>query len=128
PAPGAILRHELAHAAFADVARGPFGVPGGLLPRMALVEGAAVAADWPGGEFTIHEEARALRDLNLLPDLRRLFAGGRFYTEPGARAYITVGSAVRFLWQSRGPPAFGEAYSDGTFDVDALASAYSEFL
>ncbi|HWE23640.1 MAG TPA: type VI secretion system protein, partial [Myxococcales bacterium] len=33
PAPQPILRHELAHAAFADIAPGPFGVPGGVLPR-----------------------------------------------------------------------------------------------
>src|SRR2546422_2187059 len=87
PAPHPILRHELAHAAFAEIAPGPFGVPGGLWPQMALVEGAAVAADWPPGEFTVHEEARALRDLKLLPDLRRLFAPARFYGESGARAY-----------------------------------------
>src|SRR3989475_1080951 len=83
PAPHPILRHELVHALGAQIAKGPFGVPGGLLPQMALVEGAAVAADWPPGEFTVHEEARALHDLRLLPDLRRLFAPARFYGESG---------------------------------------------
>jgi hypothetical protein len=128
PAPHRILRHELAHAAFAEIAPGPFGVPGGLLPQMALVEGAAVAADWPPGEFTVHEEARALRDLRLLPDLRQLFAPGRFYGESGARAYTAAGSAIRFLWQWRGPAAFREAYARGVPDLDALAAAYAAFL
>ncbi|HWE24321.1 MAG TPA: hypothetical protein VG496_10325, partial [Myxococcales bacterium] len=128
PAPQPILRHELAHAAFADIAPGPFGVPGGILPRMALVEGAAVAADWPSGEFTVHEEARALRDLKLLPDLRQLIAPARFYAEAGPRAYTTAGSAIRFLWQSRGPAAFRAAYGGGALDLDALAAAYSSFL
>jgi len=128
PAPHPILRHELAHAAFAEIAPGPFGVPGGLLPQMALVEGAAVAADWPPGEFTVHEQARALRDLKLLPDLRRLFAPGRFYGESGARAYTAAGSAIRFLWQSRGPAVFREAYAHGIPDLDGLASAYAAFL
>src|SRR5882762_7873983 len=125
PAPHPILRHELAHAAFAEIAPGPFRVPGGLLPQMALVEGAAVAADWPPGEFTVHEEARALRDLGLLADLRRLFAPGRFYGESGPRAYTAAGSAIRFLWQWRGPAAFREAYARGAPDVDALAAGYA---
>ena len=128
PAPHLILRHELAHAAFAEIAPGPFGVPGGLLPQMALVEGAAVAADWPPGELTVHEEARALRDLKLLPDLRSLFAPARFYGESGGRAYTAAGSAIRFLWQSRGPAAFREAYAHDLRDLDRLASAYAAFL
>jgi hypothetical protein len=128
PAPHPVLRHELAHAAFAEIAPGPFGVPGGLWPQMALVEGAAVAADWPPGEFTVHEEARALRDLKLLPDLRRLFAPARFYGESGARAYAAAGSAIRFLWQSRGPAGFRETYSRGVRDLDGLAAAYGAFL
>ncbi len=128
PAPHPILQHELAHAAFAEIAPGPFGVPGGFLPQMALVEGAAVAADWPPGEFTVHEEARALRDLKLLPDLRSLFAPARFYGESGARAYAAAGSAIRFLWRSRGPAAFREAYAHGLRDLDGLASEYAAFL
>ena len=128
PVPVRVLRHELAHAAFADLAHGPFGVPGGLLPRMALVEGAAVAADWPPGEFTVHEEARALRDLRIFPDLEKLFAPARFYTEPGARAYVGAGSVIRFLWQSQGAAAFRDVYARGTLDVKALAHAYFAFL
>ena len=127
-APHPILRHELAHAAFAEIVPGPFGVPGGLLPQMALVEGAAVAADWPPGELTVDEEARALHDLKLLPDLRRLFAPARFYGESGPRAYAAAGSAIRFLWQSRGPVAFRAAYAHGVTDLEALAAAYAAFL
>src|SRR5205823_7755693 len=127
-APHPILRHELAHAAFAEILPGPFGVPGGLLPQMALVEGAAVAADWPPGELTVDEEARALYDLKLLPDLRRLFASARFYGESGPRAYAAAGSAIRFLWQSRGPVAFRAAYAHGVTDLEALAAAYAAFL
>jgi hypothetical protein len=128
PAPHPILRHELAHAAFAEIAPGPWGVPTGIVPQMALVEGAAVAADWPAGEFTVHEEARALLDAKLLPDLRRLFAPARFYGESGPRAYTAAGSAIRFLWATRGPAAFRAAYARGVLDVDALAGTYAAFL
>ena len=127
-APHPILRHELAHAAFADIAPGPWRVPTGIIPQMALVEGAAVAADWPSGELTVHEEARALLDAKLLPDLRRLFAPARFYGESGARAYTAAGSAIRFLWETRGPPAFRDAYANAVLDLDGLARAYTAFL
>src|SRR6266851_6136853 len=59
---------------------------------------------------------------------RRLFAPGRFYGESGARAYTAAGSAIRFLWQSRGPAVFREAYAHGIPDLDGLASAYAAFL
>ena len=131
PAPHPILRHELAHAAFADLSGGLFGAPGrlrGLLPDMALVEGAAVAADWPPGEFTIDEEARALRELKLLPDLRRLFRPGLFYAESGPRAYVAAGSFVRFLSRKGGTAAFRSAYAGGDPETGALADAYLAWL
>src|SRR5438067_3873659 len=131
PAPHPILRHELAHAAFADLSRGGFGVPGrlrGLLPDMALVEGAAVAADWPAGEFTVDDEARALRELKLLPDLRRLFRPGLFYAESGPRAYVAAGSFVRFLFRNGGAAAFRSAYAKDDAEADALADAYLGWL
>jgi hypothetical protein len=131
PAPHPILRHELAHAAFADLSGGIFGVPGrlrGLIPDMALVEGAAVAADWPPGEFTVDEEARALRELKLIPDLRRLFRPGLFYAESGPRAYVAAGSFVRFLSLREGAAAFRAAYANDDPRADALADAYSGWL
>jgi hypothetical protein len=131
PAPHPILRHELAHAAFADLSGGVFGVPGrlrGLLPDMALVEGAAVAADWPPGEFTVDDEARALRELKLLPDLRLLFRPGLFYAESGPRAYAAAGSFVRFLVRKGGAAAFRSAYATDDPQADALADAYLGWL
>lgn len=129
PAPHPILRHELAHVVLAEVARGPWGVPG-LVPQMAFIEGIAVAADWPPGEFTVHEEARALRELKLLPDVARLFAPGLFYAESGPRAYTTAGSFVRFLWETRGAGFLREAYSGRATlgDLRALAGEYGRFL
>jgi len=136
PAPHPILRHELAHALAADFAKGPWGVPGRLhrlVPDMAFIEGFAVAADWPPGEATVHEEARALRDLGRAPDLIQLFGPGLFYAEPGARAYTVAGSFVRFLWETRGASALREAYAapEGLARLGALpvlAADYSKFL
>ena len=136
PAPHPILRHELAHALAADFASGPFGVPGrlhGLLPDMAFIEGLAVAADWPAGEATVHEQAAAMRALGKLPDLPRLFQAGSFYAESGARAYTAAGSFVRFLWQEQGAEALRRAYASprGISELGPLprfAAEYARFL
>jgi hypothetical protein len=132
PAPHSILRHELVHALAASIAHGPWGVPGtlgGVLPEMALIEGVAVAGDWPPGEFTAHEEARALLDLKLLPALPSLFAPGRFYGESGPRAYTTAGSFIRWLWETRGPAELRAIYAgEKQLDVAALSPPYLAFL
>jgi hypothetical protein len=128
PAPHPILRHELVHALAASIANGPWGVPG-LFPEMALIEGLAVAGDWPPGEFTVHEEARALLDLKLLPELPSLFAPGRFYGESGPRAYTTAGSFVHWLWETRGPSELRAIYAgQGRLEVPMLAPQYLAFL
>src|SRR2546422_6265290 len=105
PVPHPILRHQLVHALGAQVSDGPWGVPGGLGPEMALVEGVAGGAHRAPGEFTLHEEARALEDLHPLPDLRRLFRRGVFYAESGPRAYNAARSFFRFVWEARRPAA-----------------------
>jgi tetratricopeptide (TPR) repeat protein len=105
------------------------GKLGGLLPEMALIEGIAVAGDWPPGEFTAHEEARALLELKLQPALTSLFAPGRFYAESGPRAYTTAGSFIRWLWETRGPAELRAIYAgEKPLDVAALAPQYLAFL
>lgn len=136
PAPHPILRHELVHALGADLLRSPFGVPGrlfGLLPDMAFIEGFAVAGDFPGGEATIHEETAALRTLGKLPDLVQLFRPGRFYAEPGPRAYTAAGSLLRWVWETRGPEALRAAYASpvglaALGPLEELVRGHSAFL
>src|SRR5690606_17911523 len=73
--PHPVLKHELAHLVAGSIGRAPFGVTavlGGIFPVQGLVEGAAVAADWPAGELTVHEEARAMRALGVAPSLERI--------------------------------------------------------
>ena len=136
PAPHPILRHELVHALGADIAHFPFGVPGrlhGLIPDMAFIEGIAVAGDWPANESTIDEEAAALKRLEKLPDMPRLFQPGRFYAEAGPNAYTAAGSFVRYLWRANGADMLREAYASGRDipaygDMDALNRAYLSYL
>jgi len=124
--PHPVLKHELAHLVAGSIGRAPFGVTavlGGIFPVQGLVEGAAVAADWPAGELTVHEEARAMRALGVAPSLERILSPVGFYAESAARAYTYAGSFVRWLVENRGAAAFARLYRDGDFHA-----AYGEPL
>jgi tetratricopeptide (TPR) repeat protein len=135
--PHGVLKHELAHVVAAQLGRPPFGVTAtalGLLPLPVLVEGAAVAADWHPGELTVHEEARALRDLGLAPPLPGLLSPRAFFAESHRRAYTYAGSFVRWLVDTRGREAFARLYRDGDFraaygvDVASLVTDFERYL
>lgn len=135
--PHPVLKHELAHLVAGTIGRPPFGVSAvalGLLPVVGLVEGAAVAADWPPGELSVHEQARAMRLLGLAPPLERILSATGFYGESASRAYTYAGSFVRWLVQERGPAAFARLYRDGDFEaaygesLEALVAAWEEWI
>ena len=123
PSPGgSVLRHELAHVFAAPAGRWPLAVPlrGGWLPDALLIEGVAVAAEWPlRGGLDPHRQARAMRALGLAPPLTTLLSPAGFFGQSGARAYTLAGSFVRWLVNSRGPEVLDRLYRDG--DVAAAA-------
>src|SRR5690606_1785323 len=99
PYPHPVLRHELAHVVaggfgdpiFGVSARGPLGLP--LWFNVGLLEGIAVAADWPGrrGEgLTPHEAVRAMQELGFEPPIERLLSTG-FFAFSSARSYPVAG-------------------------------------
>jgi hypothetical protein len=122
--PHPVLRHEVVHAVASAVARGPLRVPAraGLLPNGALLEGLAMALA-PRGRFTIHQRARALRDLGLAPPMARLLGDAGFFSAAPARAYVAAGSFVAWLLETRGAAPVVAAY--GHRD---LARAFGEPL
>ena len=119
-APGgpAALRHELVHAVAGSVAGGPLRVPAaaGLAVNAGLVEGLAVALDLPRGEWTVHEWARAMRDMGVLPPARRLVEPAGFFAAAPARAYAASGSLLRFLLERYGPAPVRLAYAGASFE------------
>jgi len=111
--PQPALKHELVHVFGAAVAKGPLGLPRTL--DMGLVEGLAVALDWPSDEgLDPHQQARALRDQGLAPPLESLFGKGFLGVAP-ARAYTLAGSFVRHLLDRHGAAALRRAYRSGDF-------------
>ncbi|MCA9670099.1 MAG: hypothetical protein KC503_31100 [Myxococcales bacterium] len=143
--PQRALRHELAHIFAADWGDGLLGIALGTarflgfipvpVPNMGLVEGLAVAAEWPAaGESTPHQQALALVKLELAPPLRRLFGIG-FYGFAGGRSYTYAGSFIRWLADTRGWPLVSKLYrSGGDFagvyrrPLAKLAAEWRQFL
>src|SRR5436190_18897053 len=118
--PHGSLRHEIAHvvaSAFGDpifgVAAKRFaGLPVFVSP--GLIEGFAVAADWPGGydRLTPHESVRAMQQLGVQPTIRELLSL-QFLTVSSARSYMTAGSFLRFLLDTYGAPSLRRLYESG---------------
>lgn len=110
--PHPVLGHEIAHVMSGAFAPGPFAVAGrlaGLWPNPGLIEGIAVAASPHEGALSPRDWARAMKDLNLLPSLQRLFAFG-FYKENSTVAYTASGAFVSFIKERYGAAALRNWY------------------
>ena len=114
------LRHEIAHAvaaAFGDplfhvASRRVLGLP--LLASPGLIEGLAVAVDWPGAydRPTPHESVRALQAMGVEPTIRELLSL-RFFGVSSARGYTTAGSFLKFLLDTYGAAPLRALYASG---------------
>jgi len=136
PFPTTGLKHELAHVMAAPFGSGVFRVTSrfGVWPNMGIIEGAAVAADNPTDELSLHHWAAAMRQHKLAPDVRSLFRSSAFYQSSAQRAYTVAGSFIRYLVETHGPEKFQVLYAQGDFDkayqrpLEALASEWEAFL
>ena len=130
------LAHELAHLFTAPFGGGPLRLAtwGGWLVHIGLVEGVALAADWPPRNLSPHETAAALRAIGKAPDVRSLFEPAGFWSQPGGKAYTLMGSFVRWLIDTRGLAPFKAVYAEGDWegvygaDVDALVTEWEAFV
>jgi hypothetical protein len=135
--PHVSLRHEIVHAVasefgdwlFGVAARTVLGLP--LLVSPGLIEGLAVAVDWPPeGDRTPHEAVRALVEMGAKPSLHELISLS-FFGVSSARGYTTAGSFVRFLIDTYGIAAVRRVYRtvdfEGTFGKP-LAALEAEWL
>jgi len=118
--PHGSLRHEIGHAIAAEfgdplwgiASRRIAGIP--ILASPGLVEGLAVAVDWPGGydRPSPHESVRVIQKLDKLPSLDTLFSLN-FFSVSAAQGYTTAGSFLRFLLDNYGAPKLRELYRTG---------------
>lgn len=119
--PHEVLRHEIAHVVAAAFGSPVFrvsattvlGLP--LVFNVGLIEGTAVAADWPDHftrELTPHQAVKAMRELGLAPPVDAVLSTG-FLTFSSARSYTLAGSLVRYLLDTYGARPFHELYRSG---------------
>lgn len=124
--PHGSLRHEIAHAvssAFGDPIFGVamqkvYGIP---LASPGLIEGLAVAVDWPGGTYdrmTPHETVRALQLMGKRPSIAQLLSL-QFFTFSSSAGYATAGSFLRFLLDTYGAERLRAVYRNGGDFEDA---------
>ncbi|MGM0574136.1 MAG: hypothetical protein ACQEXJ_00185 [Myxococcota bacterium] len=120
-----VVKHELAHVLLGPFADGPLGIPavGGVLPKAALVEGAAEALEGQSGLLTHHQWSAALRRADLAVDLEAIMDPEGFWTQPAGKAYVLSGSFMTWLLDTRGPGPFKALYRGGDFEA-----AYGEPL
>jgi tetratricopeptide (TPR) repeat protein len=127
--PHGALRHEIAH-----VFAGGFGDPlfhvsvkwWGWPParfNVGLIEGAAVAADWPAlsgaARLTPDQSVKAMLELHALPPLRAILAPG-FFRFSAAQSYAAAGSFCHFLLERYGAARFRAIYRAGGAPADFL--------
>lgn len=113
-----VLTHELAHVFAVQFAPAPFGVPMrfGVLPDALLIEGVAVAAEWPlRNGLDPHQWARAMRQLGLAPKLQLLMSPTGFFGQSSERAYTLAGSFLRWIADKYGQKALQQLYRTSDF-------------
>ncbi|MEZ4367403.1 MAG: hypothetical protein R2939_14180 [Kofleriaceae bacterium] len=121
PFPHASLRHEIAHVVAAEFgdpvfgtsARSVLGLP--LVFNPGMIEGLAVAVDWPGRydqSLTPHQAVRAMQAQGGEPSVRQLLSL-QFLAVASVRGYSTAGSFLRYLLDAHGAAALRRAYERG---------------
>ena len=131
-----LLAHEMAHLFLKEDGTGPLDLSTafGVVPLMAMVEGAATAAGWGGGEWDEHTWSAAMQREGVADDLADILGPFGFWSKYSHRAYTLTGSFVRYLIDTRGAEPFREAYGHGDFEgvygesLDALTDEWEAWL
>ncbi len=121
--PHPVLAHEIVHVVAGRAAEGPFqvsGSMGGWRPNPGLIEGVAVAIEWPERDGMDPDQfCRAMRQLDMLPRLSDVMSL-RFLTLPTRRAYAAAGSFVHWMFEAYGAEEVRRVHRAGV--LDALGS------
>jgi tetratricopeptide (TPR) repeat protein len=130
------LSHEMAHLFTAPFGSGPLKISthGGIVPNLGLLEGIAVAADWPEDDVTSHEVAAALHKLKKAPKLLNILEPQGFWAQPAGKAYELMGSFVRWLYEVHGIEKLKLVYANSNFtevygkNLEELHTEWFEFI
>ncbi len=109
PFPHPIIKHELVHALTTDWH--PFFK---VSLKLGLHEGIAVVADWDEGKLTPHQWSKAMRELDVAPEIEQIMGLG-FWAQASSRSYMLAGSFVRYVVDTYGIEAFRRVFPTGNF-------------
>ncbi len=118
PFPHPVLKHELVHVMAGEFGSWPFRASARAFfwQNVGLIEGLAVAVDWPSEKYDPHTWSAALIKTKLAPDINSLFDPIGFWTEASRRSYTLAGSFVRYLLDHYEFTMFKQAYGAGCLD------------
>ncbi|MEO6773140.1 MAG: hypothetical protein ABI467_08960 [Kofleriaceae bacterium] len=123
------LRHEIAHVVASAFGDPIFGLAAKDVVWISpgLVEGLAVALDWPGSydRLTPHEAVRVMQVMGVQPSIKDLLSIN-FFTVSPARSYQTAGSFLYFLLEKYGAKRMRALYRSGGDFTRAYALPLSE--
>ncbi len=116
--PHPVLKHELVHVMAGGFGSWPFRASARVFfwQNVGLIEGLAVAVDWPAEKYDLHSWSTALIKTGLAPDINSLFDPLGFWTKASRRSYTLAGSFVRYLLDHYEFAMFKQAYGAGTLD------------
>ena len=106
------LKHELVHIISADFGTRTLKIS----PKKGLIEGIAVAVDWPVNVMDKHQLSKTLLNKESLNKNLSDFLGYGFWYYPPSVSYTLMGSYSRYLLDNFGVEKFKEYYRTGSTD------------
>lgn len=111
--PHPVLKHELTHVLSSEFGTRFLKIS----PKVGLIEGLAVAADWNNSDgFNPDEWSLAMLKSDNLLDIQQIIGLG-FWRAPAQMSYTLMGSFVSYLINTYGIEKFKNVYRNGEFDV-----------
>lgn len=107
------LKHELVHIISSEFGTDTLKIS----PKKGLIEGIAVAVDWPVNVMNNHQLAKTLMEKDSVRNNIDDFLGFGFWYYPPSFSYTLMGSYSRYLIDSFGIENFKEYYRTGNTDV-----------
>jgi len=123
------LKHELVHILSSEFGSKYLKIS----PKSGLIEGIAVAVDWPIDVLDKHQLAKTLiTNGNLNGNIKEFFGFG-FWYHPQSVSYTLTGSYSRYLIDTFGVDKFKEYYKSGDTDIygkseDELIASWINYL
>jgi len=123
------LKHELVHIISADFGTRTLRIS----PKKGLIEGIAVAVDWPVNVMDKHQLSKTLLNKGSVNKNLSDFLGYGFWYYPPSISYTLMGSYSRYLMDNFGIENFKEYYRTGSTDIynkseEELLNSWVSFL